>query len=73
MVAKLPFVLFAMSVLQPLWEPAVPVIRKMKGIHNQIEVDQLAHEERERSPRRRFGVKAHLKSWATGDSSTVGM
>ena len=73
MVATLPFVLFAMSVLQPLWEPAVPVIKKTRGLHHQIEVEQLAHEERERSPRRRFGVKAHLKSWATGDSSTVGM
>ena len=32
--ATLPFVLFAMSVLQPLWEPAAPVIKKARGIHS---------------------------------------
>ena len=62
-----------MSVLQPLWEPAAPVIKKTRSIEQQIEMERLAYEKRERSPRRRFGVKAHLKSWATGDSSTAGM
>ena len=62
-----------MSVLQPLWEPAAPVIKKTRSIEQQIEMERLAYEKGERSPRRRFGVKAHLKSWATGDSSTVGM
>ena len=62
-----------MPVLQPLWEPAAPVIKKTRSIEQQIEMERLAYEKRERSPRRRFGVKAHLKSWATGDSSTVGM
>ena len=62
-----------MSVLEPLWEPAAPVIKKTRSIEQQIEMERLAYEKGERSPRRRFGVKAHLKSWATGDSSTVGM
>ena len=62
-----------MSVLEPLWEPAAPVIKKTRSIEQQVEMERLEYDKRERSPRRRFGVKAHLKSWATGDSSTVGM
>ena len=47
--------------------------QESKRLFQKNEMDRLAHEERDRSARRRFGVKAHLKSWATGDSSTVGM
>ena len=61
-----------MSALQALWEPAAPAQRKTKGLLKKIEMDRVL-QDRERSPRRRCGLKALLKSWAMGEISTVAM
>ena len=62
----------AMSVLQAIWEPQVqaePAL-KTKGFKARADAEY-AQAVRERSPRRRHhGVKAMLKSWASGDMST---
>ena len=64
------FLLLAMSALRAIWEPAAPAATKTRGMFQRIEIEQAARD-RERSPRRRCGVKAHLKSWAKGENSTV--
>ena len=66
------FLLLAMSVLRAIWEPAAPARKKARGYFTRIEMEHAAHD-RERSPRRRCGVKAHLKSWAKGEISTACM
>ena len=61
-----------MSVLQAIWEPQVQAetALKIKGFKARADAEY-AHAVRERSPRRRHnGVKAMLKSWASGDMST---
>ena len=68
------FVVLAMSALQAIWEPIdAPAARrtfKIKGFRKQLAMEDPEHG-RSRSPRRSHGVKAMLKSWATGDSSAV--
>ena len=63
----------AMSVLQAIWEPQVqaePALKRIKGFKARADAEY-AQAVRERSPRRRHhGVKAMLKSWASGDMST---
>ena len=61
-----------MSALRAIWEPAAPAQRKTKGFLKKIEMDRVL-QDRERSPRRRSGLKALLKSWAMGECSTAGM
>ena len=63
------FLLLAMSVLRAIWEPAAPATLKTKGHIKRAEMEHLMGD-RERSPRRRCGVKAMLKSWAKGENST---
>ena len=67
------FVLVAMSALRAIWEPAEPAkAQKVRGYFKQAEME-LSQNARDRSPRRRCGVKAMLKSWAKGESSAVGI
>ena len=70
--AAIIFVVLAMSALRAIWEPAAPAKTKIRGCFKRVEMEQLEHD-RERSPRRRCGVKAMLKSWAKGEISTVGI
>ena len=66
-------VVLAMSALRAVWEPpAEPAIKKTRGWVKRVEMEQ-SQTRRERSPRRRCGVKAMLKSWAKGEISTVGI
>ena len=63
---------FAMSVLQAIWEPQVQAepAKPIRGVKARADAEY-AQAVRERSPRRRnHGVKAMLKSWASGDIST---
>ena len=65
-----------MSALQAIWDPPLQpaaTARQMKGWKIQVDMERAAHVARSRSPRRRCGVKAMLKSWAKGDSSAVGV
>ena len=68
------FVVLAMSVLDPIWTPPPAETAKLKGIkglRNQVELEETR---RSRSPRPRHrAVKAFLKSWATGETSSVGI
>ena len=66
------FLLLAMSALRAIWEPAAPATLKTKGHIRRAEMEHLMGD-RERSPRRRCGVKAMLKSWAKGENNTVGI
>ena len=59
-----------MSVLRAMWEPAAPATMKTRGHLKRIEMEHLVVY-RQRSPRRRCGLKAMLKSWAKGENSTV--
>ena len=64
-------VVVAMSALRQVWEPRSPQAApatKVKGWKRKIEMEE-EEAARPRSPRRRFGAKAMLKSWAKGDSS----
>ena len=70
--AALVFVFVAMSVLQAVWAPAAPAKLKVKGCFKRVEME-LSQNARDRSPRRRCGVKAMLKTWAKGENSTVGI
>ena len=74
--AAIVFVFVAMSVLRAIWEPepAAPAKTKVRrlGFHQKVEME-LSQNARDRSPRRRCGVKAMLKTWAKGETSTVGM
>ena len=69
--AAFAFVFVAMSVLQAVWAQAAPAKVKVKGCFKQVEMELL--NARDRSPRRRCGVKAMLKTWAKGENSTVGI
>ena len=63
-----------MSVLAAIWtprlQPLAPVT-KTKGWRNQIEREIHTAGVRSRSPRRKGGVKQHLKEWAQGHLSTA--
>ena len=70
--AALVFVFVAMSVLQAVWEQAAPAKTKVTGCFKRVEME-LSQNARDRSPRRRCGMKAMLKSLAKGENSTVGI
>ena len=60
-----------MSVLDPIWTPPPAEKIKVRGWKNKVELDETR---RSRSPRPRHrAVKAFLKSWATGETSSVGI
>ena len=58
--------------IQAMWEQAAQAKPKIKGCFKRVEME-LSQNARDRSPRRRCGVKAMLKSWAKGENSTVGI
>ena len=69
--------LLTMSVLQTIWgpPPKADTARKttLRGLFQKVEADRDANADRERGPRRKYGVKAHLKAWAAGECSAVCM
>ena len=68
-------ILFAMSALQGIWDPPqkADTAKGLRGLFQKVEADRDAQVERERSPRRKGGVKAMLLAWASGDSSAIGI
>ena len=62
--AAIAFVLLAMSVLDPIWNPPAPAEPAPRVVRGWIKKIEMEETQRSRSPRRRHrGVKAMLKSW----------